>query len=60
MGRSLKAQMKYANKLNAGYVIVIGDEEIEKGKATVKNMENGQSDEVSLTDISEIINKIRR
>lgn len=60
MRRSLKAQMKYANKLNAGYVIVIGDEEIEKGKATVKNMENGESDEVSLTDISEIINKIRR
>lgn len=60
MGRSLKAQMKYANKLNAGYAIVIGDEEIEKGKATVKNMENGEADEVSLTDISEIISKIRR
>ncbi|MDR2091089.1 MAG: histidine--tRNA ligase [Clostridiales bacterium] len=39
-GRSLKAQMKYADKLNAGYVVVVGENEIEQGKFTIKNMKN--------------------
>lgn len=37
-GRSLKAQMKYADKIGAKYSVVLGDEEIEKGKAALKDM----------------------
>ena len=48
LGRSLKAQMKYANKLGAAYTLIIGDSEIEAGKAQLRNMENGEQTEVML------------
>jgi histidyl-tRNA synthetase (EC 6.1.1.21) len=48
MGRSLKAQMKYAGKLNARYAIVIGDDEIKSGKAIIKNMSDGTMTEVNI------------
>ena len=48
LGRSLKAQMKYANKLGAAYTLIIGDSEIEAGKAQLRNMENGEQTEVEL------------
>ena len=41
-GRSVKAQMKYADKLGARFTCVIGDDDIAKGEVTVKNMENGE------------------
>ena len=37
-GRSVKAQMKYANKLKSAYSMVIGEDEISAGKAMLKNM----------------------
>ena len=36
--RSLKAQMKYADKIGAKYVLVVGDNELDEGKAMLKNM----------------------
>ena len=39
MGRGLKAQMKYANKIGAKYTVVIGDDDIENGILKIKNME---------------------
>ena len=39
--RSLKAQMKYANKLGARYTLILGDQELETGTAQLKNMETG-------------------
>lgn len=48
VGRSLKAQMKYANKLGAEYTLIIGDSEIESGKAQLRNMQTGEQKEVSL------------
>lgn len=47
-GRSLKAQMKYANKLGANYVIVLGDKEVEEKIATLKNMKDGEETEIAL------------
>jgi len=38
-GRSLKSQMKQANKMNAKYVLIVGDDELEQGQAVLKNME---------------------
>jgi len=48
-GRSLKAQMKYADKLAAKFSIVIGDDEIAQNKGTLKDMSNGETAEVALT-----------
>lgn len=47
-GRSLRAQMKYANKLGAKYTIVLGDDEVESGIAKLKNMESGEETEIAL------------
>ena len=57
--RSVKAQMKYANKLGAAYSMVLGEDEIAAKKALLKNMETGDTAEVALTanDIYSFINK---
>ncbi len=51
MGRSLKAQMKYADKLGAKYVVVLGDEEIDSNRAVLRNMKTGEQKDVSLDSI---------
>lgn len=51
MSRSLKGQMKYANKINAKYTIVIGDEELQNNSGRLKNMENGEETEIKITNI---------
>ena len=48
VGRSLKAQMKYANKIGAKYTLIIGDSEIDAGVAQLKNMADGTQTEVQL------------
>ncbi len=48
VGRSIKAQMKYANKLNSEYTVVIGDNELEEGVAVLKSMDDGTLTAVSL------------
>lgn len=48
VGRGLKAQMKYANKLGAKFSVVLGDNEIAEGKANLKNMKDGEQTEISL------------
>lgn len=48
MGRSVKAQMKYANKIGARYVIVLGDDELAKGEAVLKPMNGGEPGPVRL------------
>ena len=53
VGRSVKAQMKFADKAGARYVLVIGDNEIECNKATLKNLRGGENKTVSL-DAGEI------
>ncbi len=50
VGRGLKAQMKYADKLGALYTIVVGDNEIETGQANLKDMQTGEMTEVALDD----------
>lgn len=57
-GRSLKAQMKYANKLGAEYTMVLGDSEIEEGKAKLKNMETGEEAEAQLETFADDFEQI--
>ena len=51
--RGIKAQMKYANKIGAEYVVVIGDDELGSGTAKLKDMESGEETEVKLDTLSE-------
>lgn len=55
MGRSLKAQMKYAGKKGYKFVVVLGENEVQLNKAKLKRMENGSEQEVELNMLSEII-----
>ena len=52
VGRSLKAQMKYANKLSADYALILGDSEIESGKAFLRDMKNSEQTEVELASFT--------
>jgi len=58
MGRSLKAQMKYANKINARYVAVLGEEEIKSRKIKVKDMNKGSEEEIDLDALAGYIKNI--
>lgn len=51
MGRGLKPQMKYSDKLGAKYTLVLGDSEIETGDIRLKNMETGEQTEWKLDNI---------
>ena len=48
VGRSLKAQMKYADKIGAKYTMVLGDDELNSKKAKLKNMATGETTEAGL------------
>ncbi|MCQ2416810.1 MAG: histidine--tRNA ligase [Oscillospiraceae bacterium] len=48
MDRSFKSQMKYANKLGAKYLVVLGSNELEQGEGQLKNMETGEQKSIRL------------
>lgn len=49
-GRSIKAQMRYANKSGAKYVIIIGEDELRAKKVRLKNMKTGSEEDVILEE----------
>ncbi|HBT48086.1 MAG TPA: histidine--tRNA ligase [Peptococcaceae bacterium] len=51
MGRSLKAQMKYAHRYPAGLAIILGEEELKARKVTVRDLLRGEQQEVAWEDI---------
>ncbi len=51
IGRSLRAQMKYADKLGCRYTLVLGEDEINAGRGKIKNMQTGEQEEVALDEI---------
>ncbi len=55
LSRSVKAQFKYADRLMAGYTIVIGEEELSKGTVKLKDMINGGEIEVASDDIIDVL-----
>ena len=55
ISRSLKAQMKYADKIGAKRVLIIGDSEIESGKAQLRSMTDGSQQEVGIDNVAGII-----
>ena len=54
LNRSVKSQMKEANRLNAEYAIVIGNEELESNEAKLKRMSDGIEIDVSVDKIYEL------
>jgi histidyl-tRNA synthetase len=59
-GRSLKSQMKRADKLNSRYALILGDREIEENRASVRNMRTGVQEETSLELLEETFIKLER
>ncbi len=53
--RSVKAQMKYANKINAHYSVIIGNTEIEQNQIELKNMKEGTKENIVLSDLIDVI-----
>ena len=47
----LKKQLKYANKNNIPYVLIVGEDEINTNCFTLKNMKNGEQEKKSIDDI---------
>ena len=63
MNRSLKAQMKYADRLGSRYVVVIGEDELAKGSAVLRSMADSSQEDVKLGELKDkltgLISKIR-
>ncbi|SET36925.1 histidine--tRNA ligase [[Clostridium] polysaccharolyticum] len=57
LDRSVKAQMKYANKIGAKNTVIIGQDELDNNKAVIKNMETHEQTEVALDAISAYFSK---
>lgn len=55
VGRSVKAQMKYANKIGAAYSVILGDNEIDNDIVKLKNMETGEEEEVKVSALFDIM-----
>lgn len=54
MNRSLSKQLDYASSRGIPYVIVIGDKELQSGKAKVRDMKTGEEKDISLNELEEI------
>ena len=58
MNRKIKAQFKAADRLNAKYAAIIGDDELEANKITVKKMDTGEQTEVPLDQFLDYFKKL--
>ncbi|EHI99319.1 Histidyl-tRNA synthetase [Clostridium sp. DL-VIII] len=59
MGRSVKAEMKYANKLGAAFTTILGEDELANKKINLKRMSDGEIFEVSLDNLEEIAKVVK-
>ena len=57
MGRGLKAQLKYADRSGAAFTLILGDDELEKGVITLRDMSNSTQKEIPLDTIEEEIRR---
>jgi histidyl-tRNA synthetase len=57
MDRSLKAQMKYADRLEADYVVMIGEEELTNNIVTLRDMRSSSQKEIHIDEIAAEIGK---
>ena len=53
--RSLKSQMRRADKLNARAVLIVGDDELGKGAATLRDMASKRQEEIKLNEVEAVL-----
>ncbi|MCS7254095.1 MAG: histidine--tRNA ligase [Armatimonadota bacterium] len=58
LGRSLKAQMRFADRLGATYVVIIGDEELSNGVATLRAMRESKQQQVPLDKLVDYLRSL--
>jgi len=56
-GKSLKSQMRRADKLKARYVLILGEEELKRGRAVLRNMETKSQEEIPLQGLVDTLGK---
>ncbi|WP_290664361.1 MULTISPECIES: histidine--tRNA ligase [Ignavibacterium] len=59
LNRSVKAQMREANKMNAKFVLFVGGDEFKNDEVVLKNLETGQQENIKLSDLNSLNNKIK-
>ncbi len=59
VGRSVKAQFKYANKIESPWVCILGDEEIENNVVKIKNMTDGREETVLQDEVIDYIKNMK-
>ncbi|MDI9492407.1 MAG: histidine--tRNA ligase [Bacillota bacterium] len=52
MGRTLKAQLKYADRSEASYTVIIGEDELQKGVVSLRNMKQSTQKEIKIDEIT--------
>ncbi|UCH66613.1 MAG: histidine--tRNA ligase [Ignavibacterium sp.] len=57
--RSVKAQMREANKMNAKFTLFVGGDEYEQEMTRLKNMESGKEEKISLNELDKLVSKIK-
>jgi len=56
--KSIKSQLKRANKLGAGYTVIIGEVELKSARITVRNMRESSEESIGITDTESLFNYI--
>ncbi|MCX7612175.1 MAG: histidine--tRNA ligase [Ignavibacterium sp.] len=59
LDRSVKAQMREANKLNSKFALILGGEEFSKGQLILKNLSNGEQENISLNDFNKLVSRVK-
>jgi histidyl-tRNA synthetase len=54
LDRSIRAQMKAANRLGSRYAVIFGEEELSRGRLMLRNMQDGQEQEIDLEDLKQL------
>ncbi len=54
-GKSLKSQMRRADKLKAPYVLIVGGDELKRGKVVLRSMADKSQEEISLNDLPDVL-----
>ena len=57
--RSLKSQLRDANRLKASFALILGETEIERGTLCLKNLKNGSQEDILQSEILKYFNSLR-
>lgn len=55
MQKKVKAQFKAADRMNAAYTVVIGDDELQSGEVSIKKMSDGSQEKTAIADLADYL-----